>query len=408
MRSCVNDRLSPIVDLETTLHFEAQASIAWDSEDRVLNQAGVGNVMRRSTRGGSVLVSTLVAVATVGICGVVLRCFLPEWFYARAIPLSETSQAQPEEAPSGNGLARARTLIEQGKLDQAIVLLNELIQKQPQMPGAEAKLGKAYSAKRDYERAVFHLEKALKQNPDDPESTELLGFTYYLLGRWQQAIPLLERLHSPHPGPNVTLFYMLGIAYVKDNQYDRARAAFANAFSLPPDSPQARLILGQMFLPHQLEAKAIPELQHALVKDSRLPMAHYILGEIYRAKSQLQLALEEFEKERQVNPGLWLVYWRIGDIYARLENWDEAERALRQALLLNQDFVGPYILLGKMELKKGNAELARGYLERAVKMDPSDYSAHYLLGTTYKRLGREADAAREFGLSESLRSSKEP
>jgi len=115
-------------------------------------------------------------------------------------------------------------------------------------------------------------------------------------------------------------------------------------------------------------------------------------------------AINAFQQELEINPILWLAYWRMGDAYTRVEKWDEAERALKQSIWLNQNFTGPYILLGKVELKKGDAGLAAGFLEKALKMDPNNYSAHYLLASAYKELGRTADANREFELTRTLRS----
>ena len=63
-------------------------------------------------------------------------------------------------------------------------------------------------------------------------------------------------------------------------------------------------------------------------------------------------------------------------------------------------------MLGKVELHKGDASLAVGFLERALKMDPKNSSAHYILGEAYKKLGRTADAEREFTLTESLRANE--
>ena len=312
-------------------------------------------------------------------------------------------QALPADAATPD-LARADELISQGKLDQALSVLREVSEKDPKTPGLEARLGKTYYQKRDFQQAVAHLELAVKQKSDDGESTQLLGLSYYLLGHVQQAIPLLEKVESWLPRPDVTASYLLGISYLQSYQYDKARGAFAKMFSVPVGSAQAHVVLGQMMIREEFEDKAVPEFQQALAMDPRIPMAHFLLGEIYLFKSKVNLALDEFHKELEINPILWLAYWRMGDAYTRLEKWDEAENALKQAIWLNQNFTGPYILLGKVELKKGDAGLAAGFLEKALKMDPNNYSAHYLLASAYKELGRTADASREFELTRTLRS----
>ena len=335
----------------------------------------------------------------------VLLALLP---ISPALPVRSLAQNDAGGTSISADLTRSRRLIEEGKMDAAITLLNELSQKQPDAPGLEAMLGKAYYERHDYVQAIPHLELAVKRQPNDGESSQLLGLSYYLAGHLQQAIPLLEKVQSQLPRPDVTGSYVLGISYLQSRDYDRARLAFAKMFSVAPDTAAAHLLLAQMMIRQEFEDKSVPELQKAITLDPRLPMAHFLLGEVYLFKSNVRPALEEFHKELALNPLLWLVYWRMGDGYTRLENWDEAERCLKQAIWLNQNFTGPYILLGKVELKKGDAQLATGFLEKAVKMDANNYLAHYLLGSAYKQLGREAEAEREFKLTQTLRDDKQP
>lgn len=316
-----------------------------------------------------------------------------------------------QNAPPGsdqNLVDQALKLIGEGKSGQAITSLEPLDAKQPEPAGVEAALGKAYYHKRDYQNAAAHLETALKQNPNDAESTQLLGLSYYLLGHVKQAVPLLEKVQSWLPRPDVTASYLLGVSFLDTRQYDKARVAFAKMFSVPPESAQAHLVLGQMMVRFEFEDQAAVELTRALAIDPRLPMVHFLLGEIDLFKSQIEPALTEFQAELGIDPVLWLAYWRLGDAYTRIEKWDEAERALKQAIWLNQNFTGPYILLGKVEMKKGDPALAAEFLQKALKMDPNNYLAHYILATAYKQLGRTADANREFGLTESLRSQSQP
>jgi Flp pilus assembly protein TadD len=57
-------------------------------------------------------------------------------------------------------------------------------------------------------------------------------------------------------------------------------------------------------------------------------------------------------------------------------------------------------------LKKGDLELAVGFLERALKLDPNNYYAHYFLGRAYQRLGRSEEARQEIERTQSLRTQK--
>ncbi len=313
---------------------------------------------------------------------------------------------QPGTRPSETDLDLVEVLLGRGKLDEAIGLLENLRRKNPPPTGIEAKLGKAYYKKRSFPPAIAHLKVALREYPADRETAQLLVLSYYAVGQLDQAIPLLERIQSRLPATEFDGWYLLGVCYLRTQQPDKARTAFSHMFSVPPDSAAGHLLFAQMMVRQRLEEKAIPELEKAVSLDPRLPMVHFLLGEIYLYKTNPQRALDEFKKELDINPTVWLVYWRLGDAYARLEKYDEAEQALKQSIWLNETFTGSYVLLGQIELKKNDWDLAAGFLERALKLDPQNYLAHYSLARAYQQLGRNDEANRHFELSRSLRGNK--
>jgi tetratricopeptide (TPR) repeat protein len=320
--------------------------------------------------------------------------------------LSVLGQTTPSNDPSSTTIDQAGKLIGRGKTTEAIALLDPLAQKKPAPAGIETLLGRAYFTNKQYQQAIFHLQRAAEQRPDDWESIQLLALTYYAQGNCHETLPLLEKV-SPHlPQDQVDAPYILGVCYARTQQWQPARKAFAGMFGVAPESPMAHLMLAKMLVRLQLEDQAPPEIEAALAQDPRLPMAHFLQGEIWLYKMDAQRALPEFQKELAINPSVWLVYWRLGDTYMRLKQYEEAEKALKQALWLNESFTGSYIMLGEIALQKNDPELARGFLERAVKLDPQNYYAHYALGRSYQKLGRTDDANREFTVQRSLRADK--
>jgi tetratricopeptide (TPR) repeat protein len=320
--------------------------------------------------------------------------------------LGQTPPAKSTAAVPSSVIDRADQLIRHGKASDAVALLHPIAQAQPAFPSVERLLGKAYFTNKSYLPAIAALQLAVQQAPQDWESLQLLALSHYALGDCPRALPLLRDV-SPHlPPGNADAAYILGVCYARTQQWENARKAFTEMFGVPPDSPLAHLMLAKMLVRLQLEDQAPPELEKALALDPRLPMAHFLLGEIYLYKSDAPRALAEFQSELEINPTVWLVYWRLGDSYMRLRRYDEAEKALKQALWLNESFTGSYLMLGEIELQKGDAELARGFLERAAKLDPRNYYVHYSLGRAYQKLNRTEDANREFALQRSMSAEK--
>jgi len=181
-------------------------------------------------------------------------------------------KTQISSLASQKSLSTADSLTREGKLDEAIALLESVLLKEPQAPGVEAKLAKAYYKKRVFRQAIAHFKRALEQNPDDPETAQLLGLSFYFTGEFQQAIPLLEKIQPHIPSGELDPWYLLGVCYLKTEQPDKARAAFARMFSVSPDGPTAHLLFAQMMVRQHLEEKAVPELEKAISGDPRLPI----------------------------------------------------------------------------------------------------------------------------------------
>jgi tetratricopeptide (TPR) repeat protein len=294
-----------------------------------------------------------------------------------------------------------------GNFSAAASLLTQLAARQPEPSGVETRLGRINYELHAYDKAIPHLELALKQDPEDAEAAELLGLCYFMEGKSDAALELLKQSVPRVTHPLPVALDILGGAYLQAHQFSEARAVFARMYGVPSESAQGHLIAAQMMIREDMADEAIPELQKAVALDPKLPMAHLLLGEAWLSQSHVRPALQEFQKELQVNPVQWLAYWRMGDAYSRLGELIQAEQALEKSIWIDPNFTGPYILLGRVELRKGDPALAARFLEHALKMDPNNYTAHYLLGQAYDKLGRKADASREFALTRTLHAEKD-
>jgi len=307
----------------------------------------------------------------------------------------QTPVPPTKSSTESSPFAEARHLTEIGKFDEAIAQLEAMRSQTPPPAGLSHELGIAYYKKSDYANAIPNLEKALAENPGDGEATQLIGICLYLAGRPGAAIPYLQKVLTWYPRANVDAAYILGVSYIQNKQYDEARQTFAKMFGFSGDSAAAYLFCGRILF--RLEFTAVTEeyAQKAIALDPKLPMAHYLLGELYLYQAKTDQAIVQFEQEIQLNPSYANVYFKLGDAYSRAERYDDAERLLQRSVWLDPNSSGPYILLGKVLLKKSEAELAARALSRAIAMDPGNPMAHQLLGQCYRALGQSADADRE-------------
>src|SRR6267154_1158201 len=319
--------------------------------------------------------------------------------------LSASPNATPSAAAtqsSASALATARALLAQGKYDDALAALHDLEGKYPGLAGLSHELGVAYYKKADYPNAITYLKKAREENPDDGEAIQLLGIAFYLAGRPADAIAPLEKVQTWFPSANVDASYILGICYIQIKDYPHARGAFAKMFGVSAESAAGYLFTARMLLRQDFGPVAEEYAQKAVSLDPKLPLAHFLLGELNLYHSKIPEAAAEFQKELQLNPGYAPAYYKLADAYSRVEKFDEAEKLLQRSIWLDSTSTGPYILLGKVLEKKGETELAVRTLQRALAMDANNPVPHHLLGQAYRDLGRHEDAERELKVAAQL------
>ena len=325
------------------------------------------------------------------LCQIVLAQGMP----APDAPAVAQHPATPE-------FAEARKLAQSGKVDQAIAELQAIEAHDPAMKGLAFELGTAYYKKSDFPKAIEYFKKATAENPGDQEATQLLGLSYYLGGHPADAIPLLEKVQGWYPRANVDASYILGVCYIQTRNYDQARKSFGKMFDVPGDSAAAYLFTARMLLRQEYDPIAEEYAQKAATIDPKLPLVHFLLGELYLYKSRIPDAISQFQQELAINPGHAATYYKLADAYSRVQKYEDAERLLQRSIWLDATSTGPYILMGKVLEKKGEYDLAVRALQRAATMDPNNPITHHLLGQAYRDMGDKDLADSELKLAEQL------
>ena len=315
---------------------------------------------------------------------------------AATVPAAEVSPPQIKQ------------LIDRGRLPEALQALDKLSARNPVPAGVDRLRGEALYAQGNYVSADTSFAAALVKDPADHEAAQMRGLTLFRLGRAAEAVPLLESARSEAAQTKADPNYVLALCYLETRRYDDARHAFAIQYGFQPDSANAYLLTARMLFRREYVPIAQESARKALQLQPDLPLAHLLLGEIALSGQHLQEAISEFEQERSRNPLEPGTYDRLGDAYSRSARYPEAEKALQQAVLLEPNATGPYILLGKVLLKRDDPATAAGYLERARTMDPGNYITHSLLGQAYRAMGRTDEAAQEVHTAETLQAETTP
>jgi tetratricopeptide (TPR) repeat protein len=318
------------------------------------------------------------------------------------------AQTQASKPPMSSPTVEAQKLLDTGRLDEALKILDALALQRPEPAGVERLRGMAFYEQGQIQSSATAFEHALAQDPGDREAMQMEGVALFRMGKPAAAIPLLEQAHLSIPGTNIDTNYVLGLCYLDTRRFDDARTVFATQYGFPPESPSAYLLAARMMLRRNYLPVADSFAQKALSLNPNLPLAHLLLGQIRLAQSQLTEAVTEFTRESELNPLYGEVYDRLGDTYLRQGDYSKAQEALDRAVLLEPNSSVPFILLGKVLLKQQDPVMAKMYLDKALAMDPRNYMTHTLLGQAYRSLGQASQASHEFQVAEQIQADAQP
>ncbi len=144
--------------------------------------------------------------------------------YIMSHPITQERVANAELVVRSLGVVQAKTESPESlKKVQTIIRMSR--------PGAEA--------------VVKELEKAVQQNPDNPEQRYLLGFAQQLQGQLAEAERNFGQARRARPD-NPALRRDLGRLYGQKGDFVGSRQAFDRALALEPNEPLTYLYLGEM------------------------------------------------------------------------------------------------------------------------------------------------------------------
>ncbi|MGH9446620.1 MAG: tetratricopeptide repeat protein, partial [Terriglobia bacterium] len=249
----------------------------------------------------------------------------------------------------------------------------------------------------DFSRAIPLLAKAAKLNPRDEDMRILLARAYAGVGRHERAIETLKAWTKAR-GEDGDALYWTGKFYD-----ELANQTFQQMAEKYPHNYLVYETEGNQLTTKQQFPQALASYQKALAlapKDT--PGLHFHVGDIYWRTLRYLKAENELQQELRINPYHAKANYELGAIYAKEGNPQKAVALLDKAIALDPTLVEAHRSLGQAYLDERQYNLALDQFLVVAKAKPSDYTIRNMLATTYRMLGRLADARRETSESQKL------
>jgi tetratricopeptide (TPR) repeat protein len=116
-------------------------------------------------------------------------------------------------------------------------------------------------------------------------------------------------------------------------------------------------------------------------------------------------AIACFKEAVSICPSCWPAWGGLGHAFVKIEDWGRAENVgrtadasveLQEAIENDPEFAPAYFEFGYLQYVLGDFELSEGYLRSCLELEEWDYEAPYWHGIVLRKMGRTAEARREF------------
>jgi tetratricopeptide (TPR) repeat protein len=249
--------------------------------------------------------------------------------------------------PVQKKLDTAIVLSDEGKMDESLRLLEEIIHEKEDLARAYIYLFPMYKAKGQPDKAKELLERGYEHNPENYDILTAYGMLLSDSGEIDRSISILQQaLAMIDFDPKV--WNLLGIAFWRKGDEQEAEKHYRKALSLDPNSAKTYSNLGALYFSRSMRTQdrkeyiqAMEFFKKAIEYDPDLVVAYRGLGLGYRSVGRLGDAITVWEKALTVDPSDPFLILNLGK--AHLERGDKT-RALgifEHYLQLRKDSLSP-------------------------------------------------------------------
>ena len=335
----------------------------------------------------------------------------------------------------------AEKAIADNRFADAAGAYEKLVAHSPGLPELHAKLGWIYYQMGSFESGAEAFERALEIRPEMPTAEALLAICQSELGQFKLSVPVLERLFGKHPDPSLTRMIGLELqrGYLGLQRYHDAAATALELSRRYPKDPEivyytgrlfgdfsfltmqklsdieedsvwARLAAAEAYETREKYELAIVEYRKVLELEPGRAGIRFRIGRILRYDMQprrpLGEAVAEFEKELQLDPSNASAAYELGEALRVMGDPARARRYFEQAIEYYPDYEEPRIGLARILLRSGQPAKAVEHLNKAISSNAVNEVPYYLLSQAFRELGDDQKAQEALSRFQRLRAGK--
>jgi tetratricopeptide (TPR) repeat protein len=270
-----------------------------------------------------------------------------------------------------NLFAQATELYQAGKLDAALALFARVAAREPENSSALHWLGHIHNERREFDRAVDVLKKAIVARPGVSMFHLTLAESFRNLGQLKRAAGccrLALKLNPHYPEALCTL----GLVTHGLGRPAEAVDHFRRALELRPSFAQAHRDLAMVLRELGRVDEALEHLRSAVATAPRYAAARSGLSLVLLDQGQTEEALIHAREAVRLQPDVAIYHHNLGLALQHANSRSEARGAYLEALRLDPDLAYTHLQIGITLKAEGQLAEAEPWFKQAVDLEPDN------------------------------------
>jgi tetratricopeptide (TPR) repeat protein len=281
---------------------------------------------------------------------------------------------------------------DRGETRPAIRLYLEALRIEPQWAEGWREVGVLLAQVKDYPRATVAFGNFLRLRPQDGGGWALRGLCEFELHRYRQALDDIQHgreLGVRDPALEKVATYHAALVFIEKGEFDVANRLLEHLAREGVNNPDLVAAFGLASLRMaRLPGEWADAQQKTLALEAGQIAYEAVQGSPQKIISEYQALIQKYPRAR----GL---HYALGNFLLDQANYGAALTEMQEELKLNPDDSMALLQAAMSELRLSHPERALPYAEKAVRVAPKLFAAHYTLGLTLYRLGRNPPALAE-------------
>ncbi len=241
--------------------------------------------------------------------------------------------------------------------------------------------------KKDWPGMINHALRWTQALPKDAAAWFYLGIAYLENNQNDKAVAALLQVIRINP-ELAFAWTLLGSAYEKINQSDKAIEAFQQAVRVDPQNASVWAVLGISYEKINQSDKAIEAFQQAVRVDPQNASVWAVLGAAYGDSNQSEKEIDAFQQVTRITPKNAAAWYTLGAAYVKSNQSDKAIKAYQQVVRIQPENAEVWYNLGNILGASNQPVEAIEAFRQVIRINPKYIDAWYYLGVVYKLNGQ--------------------